>query len=218
MKTERAVRPLPVSLQPQVVALSLTLAPQLISNLKQELSAKARKDPNHCFGYFPAMADRPGIDIDLPASRAFAKALPAIPAGGKILHFNFVRLSLVQQPGTSHYHLDTDAATALSGNITNLSNRLVWRLLLNLHTSASRTLGYLDVRPDDVRLQMTNGYLHGADDHVKQQRKQRISIPPRQTDQVHGVLFCASRVLHTGPDDQQGHFVAGFGCEAESMR
>ena len=68
----------------------------------------------------PALEGVHGIDCDLPACRAFAMSLPVIDHGGVEYRFNFLRLSSKQQSADPAYHLDSDAATALSGDVTTL--------------------------------------------------------------------------------------------------
>jgi hypothetical protein len=186
---------------------------QDITAVQAELTAKAKEDANKCWGYFPAMKGKSSIDTDLPISAGFADGIPQLEVDGKSLRFNFVRLSLIQQTGTSPFHLDTDAATALTGDTSTLSKRLVWRLLLNLNDKHTRTLSYLDLDSTKIPLLDDGGYLHCDASLVHEGIIRRIVIPPRKGSKASGVLFCASRVLHTGQDDQFGHFVTGFGCE-----
>jgi hypothetical protein len=183
-----------------------------LEQVRLELTAKAQADSNKCFGYFPGMKLKANLDFDLPESAKLEASAPTLKLNDKLLHFNFVRLSLVKQSANSPYHLDSDAATALTGDTSTISKRLVWRLLLNLSDQHARTLSYLDLDPSSVKLETSGGYIHCADT-TPEDTIRRIAIPPRQDGQVHGVLFCASRVLHTGQDDEHGHFVAGYGCE-----
>ncbi len=162
------------------------------------------------------MKKQVGIDSDFPACQAFMELQPQLTADGKTLDFNFVRLSQVRQTGSSPYHLDSDAKTALTGDTTTISDRLVWRLLLNLSDAHPRNLSYLDIDPFSLPLESGGGYIHCPNSKIKKSLKRQVSIPSRQGETVSGLLFCASRVLHTGQDDQFGHFVAGYGTEEES--
>lgn len=101
--------------------------PRLVEAAGTELAGRAVTDADRCCGYFPALAGRPGIVDDLAACRTFALARPEIETGGAVMGFNFLRLSLRRQAAVPAYHLDTDAATAVSGNPANRRDRLVWR-------------------------------------------------------------------------------------------
>ncbi len=207
------IKALPTQFRPLEVTVALPADEGAIVAAEGELRNKAETDANHCYGYFPAMKGTGSINTDLPESRAFAGAVPRLEVGGKRLTFNFIRLSLIQQHGDSPFHLDSDAATALTGDTATISKRLVWRLLLNLNDKHVRTLSYLDADTSSVDLTNSDGYIHCKDERLTEKVERSIAIPPRTGQQAHGVLFCASRVLHTGRDDEFGHFVTGYGCE-----
>lgn len=198
--------------QPIAIEWELPGDEALVTAAGEELRGKAGSDANGCYGYFPGMRGLADIDSDLPHSQAFAEAVPTITIGDKALGFNFVRTSLVQQRGDAPFHLDSDAATALTGDVGTLGSRLVWRLLLNLSGVHPRTLAYLDANIDTVRLSNEGGYIH-CEDKAAAATARTHTIAPRAGRLVSGVLFCANRVLHTGRDDENGHFVAGYGCE-----
>lgn len=204
---------LPNRFMPVQITLSYPASSNLIAAAQAELKTKAQADANNCYGYFPAMKGAKNINTDLPHSQALALAAPVLNVSNKALKFNFVRLSLVQQRGDFPFHLDSDADTALTGDIATLSKRLVWRLLLNLSDEHPRKLSYLNVDSSTVSLGNSGGYIHCEDANLAKTTAQSVVIPPRSSTEVHGVLFCASRVLHTGQDDEYGHFVAGYGCE-----
>lgn len=187
--------------------------PRLVEAAGTELAGRAVTDADRCCGYFPALAGRPGIVDDLAACRTFALARPEIETGGAVMGFNFLRLSLRRQAAVPAYHLDTDAATAVSGNPANLRDRLVWRVLLNLSVSHERALSYLDLDPSTTWLALESSYISLADKEAGRDRQRCITIPPRRGDTVHGVSFVANRVLHSGVDDEPGHFVAAYGLE-----
>lgn len=173
----------------------------------------AQCDANRCCGYFPALAGQQGIESDLPCSRQFGSALPKVEMEGMHLSFNFLRISLLQQQGDFPFHLDSDVATALTGDISTLNQRAVWRLLLNLNASHPRQFAYLDLQADASELRFGQGYVHYALAEIPSGALQTIRLLPRSGSIIHGVLFCANRVLHTGQDDENGHFVAAYGCE-----
>lgn len=197
---------------PQLVEVALPCPEDAITAVQQELTDKAETDTDKCWGYFPAMANRSGIDTTLPVSQTFVDNVPNLTMNGRILNFNFLRLSLVEQSSDAPYHLDSDAATALTGDTSTIAKRLVWRLLLNLGTH-NRTLSYLDVDPFSVELDSTDGYINCPAEYVTSDITNAVVLAPRMGRLVNGVLFCSSRVLHTGKDDEYGHFVAGYGVE-----
>lgn len=135
---------------PRIVDIELP-GTDLIDEVYAELTMKAEGDNNSCFGYFPSLINADGIVTDLPSSRLLASTLPNLEVKGLLLYFNFIRRSLVRQNGDSPFHLDTDADTALTGDIHTLQNRLVWRLLINLSAQHSRRLSYLDEDPMHCR-------------------------------------------------------------------
>jgi hypothetical protein len=194
------------------VTIAAPLPESLIEGVFFELEQRAAQDRDGCFGYFPAMRGVPGIDHDLPASQKMSEALPIVEIDGRPLHFNFVRLSLVRQHGPPSFHLDTDASTALTGSTTMMRSRLVTRLLLNLSSAYPRSLSFLNVDPEEVPLSVDGGYLYSkeefSDDSVE-----TIVIPPREQSALRGILFASNRVLHSGRDDERGHFVMAFGRE-----
>ena len=131
---------------PRPVTITSSLPKQLIEDALEALRHKAISDASACYGYFPSMLGAAGIDHDLPASRRLAESMPVVEIDGRSLHFNFVRLSLVKQLGTSPFHLDSDANTALTGSIATLRHRLVSRLLLNLSSTKSTHAVFLECR------------------------------------------------------------------------
>lgn len=199
--------------QPQSVQITLDCAEDILIKARDELLEKAVNDPHRCFGYFPALRHKPSIDSHLPHCVVLSNIIPQLVVGSKQLQFNFVRMSLIKQVGDSPYHLDSDAATAITGDVSTVGGRLIWRLLLNLSDTYPRTLSYLDMDPFSVQLEAKGGYIHCPNSVVQKEIVRFIRIKPRNGTTVFGVLFCASRVLHTGQDDEHGHFVAGYGCE-----
>ncbi len=127
--------------------------------------------------------------------------------------FNFIRLSLTQQTTDPAYHLDSDAATAVSGDISTLKHRLVTRLLLNLSSKSDRALHYLDVDPCWVDLVADGSYVRATDPRALADRTLVATIPARRGVHVAGLVFAANLVLHSGVDDVAGHFVAAYGID-----
>ncbi len=199
------------------IAVEVDLPPRLagcVARVEQELRARAAVDQDQCCGYFPALRGVRRINDDLPASRAFASALPQIRHGGADYRFNFLRLSLTQQSADPAYHLDSDAATALSGDVATLDKRRVTRLLLNFSSQRERAVHYLNVDPDSVDLVVDGSYIRVADPVRFADYGLTASIPARHHSHVAGLLFVANLVLHSGVDDPDGHFVAAYGIEA----
>lgn len=211
---DRLLSPLDADRHPVAVALDLPRLAENAASVAVELGARAAGDRDRCCGYFPALEGVAGIDHDLPACRAFATCLPLISHGGVEYRFNFLRLSLQQQSADPAYHLDSDAATALSGDLTTLSRRRVVRLILNLSSLNQRTLHYLDVDPGGVDLVAEGSYVRVADPRRYSRRALTAVIPARRRSRVAGLLFAANQVLHSGVDNADGHFVAAYGIDA----
>jgi hypothetical protein len=200
-------------LVPTYVELAFESIASVIDAAEAELRVGAVEDRDRCCGYFPALAGMSGIRTQLPACRAFAEALPAIQHGGMTYAFNFLRLSLVRQSADPAFHLDSDAATALTGDLASLNERVVLRLLLNLSRREERRLHYLDVDPLTVKLVADGSYVRAKDPERLQTRARLAVIPPRVGTTVHGLAFASNRVLHSGLDGEHGHFVAAYGSE-----
>ncbi|HUS25928.1 MAG TPA: hypothetical protein VMY99_01095 [Nevskiaceae bacterium] len=208
------MQPLPSVFQPLAVTIQLPCSQTVIADAQEELRTKAKQDDYKCFGYFPGMSAKgTSLDFDLPKCKLFAQRVPELTVNDRVCSFGFLRMSLIQQPGISPYHVDSDASAALTGDMATLSKKRIWRLLFNLSDTYARTLSYLDVDPSTVKLDIKNGYIHYPNQTVTKKAIHEIVIPPRQGTRVEAVLFCASRVLHAGKDDEHGHYVAGYGCE-----
>jgi hypothetical protein len=137
--------------------------------------------------------------------------------------FSFIRLSLRCQSTRPGFHLDSDAATALTGDPARLHDLEIHRLLVNLSSTTARNLHYLDVDPAAVPLQREGGYVRladGADGADVNGRERLTSVPHRAGESVFAVSFIANRIMHSGVDDAAGHFVAAYGheCEAASSQ
>jgi len=178
-----------------------------------ELQRHARADDQRCWGYFPSLTGQPGIRTNLPACADFAAALPEVTAAGVTYQFNFLRLSLRCQSPEPAYHLDSDAATALTGDPATLYRRLVGRILLNLSTTEERTLHYLDLDISAAALTRQGCYVRAADQAEAARYAMRETIPPRSGRITHGITFVANQVLHSGVDGPRGHFVAAYGYD-----
>ncbi len=199
---------------PVSVVFDLPRLEKAAADAGSELGRRAALDQDRCCGYFPALEGVRGIASDLPASRALASSLPVIRHDGEDFPFNFLRLSLRQQRTDPAYHLDSDAATALSGDVSTLKVRRVTRLLLNLSSEVPRMLHYLDVDPYSVDLVADGSYVRAADPGELVERALTAVIPARNGPHVAGLLFVANRLLHSGVDDEGGHFVAAYGIDA----
>jgi hypothetical protein len=182
---------------------------------EKELRRRARDDLDKCCGYFPTLAGADWILSDLPACRRFAAEVPQITHGGSVYQFNFLRVSLVQQSSEPEFHLDSDATTALTGDASTLLQRQVLRMVLNLSAASQRALHYLDIDPQSIELIARGGYVRAARTESLGDKVLTAVIPPRRGASVHGLVFVSNRVLHSGVDDQSGHFIAAYGMETD---
>jgi hypothetical protein len=203
---------LPAALRPVPVTVELP-AVNHIDKAERELVRHAQADDQRCWGYFPSLAGHPGIHTDLPACRDFATALPEITTAGACYQFNFIRLSLSGQSQPPAYHLDTDAATALTGDPATLNQRQVGRILLNLSTADERSLYYLDLDVSSTALTHEGAYVRAADQALAARHTVRAAIPPRSGTITHGISFVSSHVLHSGVNGAHGHFVTAYGYD-----
>jgi hypothetical protein len=203
---------LPAALRPGPVTVELPAA-RHAEEAERELARHALADAHRCWGYFPSLTGRAGIHTDLPACRELASALPQVTAAGTSYRFNFLRLSLTCQSTQPAYHLDSDAATALTGDPATLRRRLVGRLLLNLSTTHERSLYYLDLDASAVAVTWEGSYARAADQTLAARHAVRVAIPPRSGTIAHGISFLANHLLHSGVDGPHGHFVAAYGYD-----
>lgn len=205
---------LPAALRPSPVTVELPTI-RHVDDAGRELVRHAQADDHRCWGYFPSLAGRPGIHTDLPACRDFASALPEVIAAGANYQFNFIRLSLRCQSPQPAYHLDSDAATALTGDPATLDQRQVGRILLNLSTTEERSLHYLDLDVSAVAQTREGAYVRAADQTLASRYAVRAAVPPRSGKIAHGISFVASHVLHSGVDGPHGHFIAAYGYDRD---
>ena len=98
--------------------------------------------------------------------------------------------------------------SALTGDIDTLNEREVLRLLLNLSVQETRALHYVDADPLTTEFLADESYIRVKDPEQLQTRGGVALIPPRTGGTVHGLAFASNRVLHSGLDDEHGHFVA----------
>jgi hypothetical protein len=206
---------LPAALRPSLVTAELPTIGHLDA-AERELRRHAQADDHQCWGYFPSLTGQPGIHADLPACRDFATAMPEVTAAGVTYRFNFLRVSLRCQSQQPAYHLDTDAATALTGDPATLHQRLVGRVLLNLSDTEERNLYYLDLDMSTAALTAEGSYVRAADQAQAAQHAVRAVIPPRSGRIVHGITFVANLVLHSGADGPRGHLVAAYGYDRDA--
>jgi hypothetical protein len=185
-----------------------------INRAERELRCRAATDEHRCAGFFPSLCGVPDIDCDFPVCRELMSLVPELEHGGKAYQFNFIRLSLVCQASEAAWHIDSDAATALSGGDVDPASRLIHRLLLNLSEARERVLDYLDVDVLTVDLVHDGGYIRPAKTESPLGEARRISVPARDGPVVHGISFVSNRILRSGQDEGGGHFVAAFGFEA----
>src|SRR5690606_31119097 len=109
----------------------------MLDALEAELDTHAQLDDDGCYGYFPGFA----ADTHLSESVRFSRLVPAITVDELALGFNFLRYSLGPQPALHGLHLDTDAATAVTGpGMSQQQDREVWRLFLNMDRQRTRNV------------------------------------------------------------------------------
>jgi hypothetical protein len=184
-----------------------------IKRADRELRCRAAIDQNRCAGFFPSLSGVPDIDCDFPSCRELMHLVPEIEHEGRAYRFNFMRLPLVCQASEPTWHIDSDAATALTGWNVNPADRLIHRLLLNLSETRERVLTYLDVDVLRIDLIQDGGYIRPAKTESPGGKALSISVPAREGPVVHGISFVSNRILHSGRDDEDGHFVAAYGFE-----
>jgi hypothetical protein len=214
---QRILSRLAVAHHPTPIALHVPYFDHGARAAEKELRSRARYDVDKCCGYFPALQGTDGIVSDLPVCQMFAAELPRITHNELVYDFNFLRVSLVQQSSKPEFHLDSDATTALTGDAATLRGRHVLRMVLNLSAVSRRRLHYLDIDPWSIELEARGGYVRAArmewlDDDVV-----TAVIPPRRGGSVHGLVFVSNRVLHSGVDDESGHFIAAYGMETDEV-
>jgi hypothetical protein len=184
-----------------------------IDGAERELRRRAATDDNRCAGFFPTLSAVPGIESDFPSCRDLMRLVPEIEHESRAYRFNFIRLSLVCQASQPAWHIDSDAATALTGGDVSPASRLIHRLLLNLSGTRERVVAYLDVDVLTAGLVQDGGYIRPARSETALGTARRVSIPVREEAVVHGISFVSNRIFHSGQDDTEGHFVAAYGFE-----
>jgi hypothetical protein len=187
-----------------------------IDRAERELRRRAATDDNRCAGFFPTLSGVPGIESNFPSCRDLMRLVPKIEHESRAYLFNFIRLSLVCQASQPAWHIDSDAATALTGGHVSPAGRLIHRLLLNLSGTRERVVAYLDVDVLTAGLVRDGGYIQPAKSETALGTARRVSIPVREGAVVHGISFVSNRIFHSGQDDTDGHFVAAYGFEVPS--
>ena len=72
---------------------------------------------------------------------------------------------------------------------------------------------YLDVDVLRIDLIQDGGYIRPAKAESPRGKALSISVPVREGPIVHGISFVSNRILHSGRDNADGHFVAAYGFE-----
>ena len=187
-----------------------------IDRAEHELRRRAATDENRCAGFFPTLSGVPGIESNYPSCRNLMRLVPKIEHEGRAYRFNFIRLSLISQASQPAWHIDSDAATALTGVDVSPASRLIHRLLLNLSGTRERVVAYLDVDVLTAGLVQDSGYIRPANTETAAGTALSISIPVREGSVVHGISFVSNRIFHSGQDGADGHFLAAYGCEVST--
>lgn len=209
-KVPRKMRALKYSARPICTAFELDEHLGLIEAAHDELEERAVFDRDLCMGYFPAIQGQ-GESADLPHCRELAESLPHIQiSNGLPLGFDWLRLSLKKQPKKAPYHLDLSRGTGMSSVE---GAKRITRLLLNFSPDFSRKIGYLVVDPLDAPLKADNGFrIYDGDPPSRAART--LIIPPRQRGMVFGAIIEVTNVLHSGIEEEDGHFLASYSTEA----
>ncbi|MDB5164680.1 MAG: hypothetical protein JWL89_306 [Candidatus Saccharibacteria bacterium] len=218
MVAEHPRQALPYVFEPKLVEINFSHAmAEVIDVCEQELSQRANQEPHSCWGYFPD-GDEGAIERNLPASKALQNACPVIEVGEQELAFSWIRFSgsdtSTERPS---YHLDADAQTGLLNERLGESvipSKNIWRLLVNLHRSASRKFAYLDISADSLQWQKDRGIIGlSAGEQLNTREQKVVDIPRRLGGYAMGVLVCVSQVPHAGKETGDGHFLASWSLE-----
>jgi hypothetical protein len=88
-------------------------------------------------------------------------------------------------------------------------------MVLNLSAVGQRAVHYLDIDSKSIELIAREGYVRIARTESLEDKALTAVIPPRRGATVHGLVFVSNRVLHSGVDDESGHFIAAYGTETD---
>jgi hypothetical protein len=134
------------------------------------------------------------------------------------LQLAFIRLCLRDFRGKEHggFHVDIDTGSAFVGDARNDGTRNIAKLLLNLHPTEPRELRYLGKNLSELAamgvVYRRDSYRGIPADQLPPEADIRsVNIPPLQGAVLHGLVFFADLVAHTGIDREKGHFLAGYG-------
>lgn len=194
---------------PQKVQLLLPTAEDLLDNLEAELMGAARQTNGW---QVRKLEDQPLLDEVSTLCRRFIEDVPELEWASKTLRCQFLRLSVAGQPASA-YHLAASGDRQQRVTVASVNKRLIWKLLINLSSVHHARLNFLNVDPFSLSLQVGERSLFCDAGQLHSFMRHKASIPLRDGIAVHGLLFCASRVLHSDAFDKQEQFIAGFGCE-----
>jgi hypothetical protein len=184
-----------------------------IAAAHNELLGYALENTDGCYGYFPDLFDREGINSNLSAASRFADRYPIVKINNVPFKFSFLRVSVRPQPTQSgKMHVDSNVQSGLSYDSSTVpSEGPAWRAHFNLSNEFSKVLDYSVQAPTLINATPENGityyWTHPA-------ARRSIEIVKRHKRLAHGVLFCANRVVH-GANNRAaiGEFVASYGYE-----
>lgn len=194
-----------------------------IDEAYNELMAAMQGHQDPLWGYFPQHPDQGFVNhIPLPHCQALdALLLEKVLQANNVfadLELAFIRLCLRDIRGKEHggFHVDIDSGSAFVGDAQNDGTRNICKLLLNLHPSEPRELQYLANSLDELAAM---GVTYRRDSYLGVPKHQlpegvlirSFSVPPREQGVLHGLVFWADLVPHTGVDHEHGHFLAGYG-------
>jgi hypothetical protein len=178
---------------------------KLLWEAHSEIWLRAAGDPNGCWGYYPH--DPRADNNELFKARDYYYLFPTIEVEDKEFDFNFLRVALRPQAALRGLHIDRSVATGIGK-----SKNLIWRLLINLGTKP-RQLTYSEQNPENLPMIEGDDFMTASE--ISQRYIKQASLEPinRGKGKSKALLFCASKVLHGGSEDEDGHAIMSYGCE-----
>ena len=179
----------------------------LVNRTARELRTRANNDETGCYGYFPGV-NFPGVEHNLPASIALADAVPKVQVEELVASFSWLRFAVTPQFGYGEFHLDANSGSGVG----DMSEKTCWRVVVNLSTEP-RALRYLNVDPTSIDLKNVGNHRY-SEGVLPDEYKARLDIPGHSRKGFFGAVLAVNRVLHSGADTEQGHFLASYGVES----
>lgn len=178
----------------------------VIVSAENELAKMAARQAQGSWGYFPH--DIPDVH-GLTASVAFVNANSHLTIADRNLPFSWLRVAVQKQTALQPLHLDGDPGAGFTRTID--PSRRIWRAVMNLSTQHERVFGFSLTDPWSRSMKLDHGYFYLEDEDPEM--VQKVVIPPREGRLAHGLLVCVSQLLHTGIDDEHGHFLVSYAAD-----